>query len=433
MRVPPGGWHVTRPPSIAEIDRALAQWNTRIQQVDENLLALETLDVVQRLQGQGYYPPLTLEGLTKTRVEPALATLGEIFAQRTAIADMLDTAREMRQSLNTRWPSERTLSEIGALLFGPSVLLSATKTPLARRGLLTASLNEQRLPPDEVLVRMTQAYDAARDTILAVEHAWDTLDPTIEAAMQEVQTLEHMAQALGTAADAELLPIRLRLSTARQRVERDPLGTEVGLMDALVPVLRDVRERLAALLVQKMADQTVARRARDDAEAAILRARALLDTLHGEQAEAYTRYLRCQAEIAPPNNATPPPAEATLADLSEWLRTLERTATEKRWLAVSIGAQRWEATAQSALATIRAARETCDAPLAARDELLGRLIARRQQVQAAMRRGVAVDPMLERDAFEAETLLRRRPTPLREAEAQMARYEQRLRNVLHHP
>ncbi len=91
--------------------------------------------------------------------------------------------------------------------------------------------------------------------------------------------------------------MRLRLATARQRVERDPLGTEVGLTDSLVPVLRDVRARLAALLTQKMADQTVARRARDDAEAAILRARDLLDTLRSEQADAYTRYLRCQAEI----------------------------------------------------------------------------------------------------------------------------------------
>ena len=433
MRLPSGGWHVSRPPTIGEVDRALTQWNDRIQQVDENLLALETLDVVQRLQGQGYYPPITLEGLTKTRIEPALATLGEIFAQRTAIVDMLDKVRVMRQELNPRRPSERALNEIGALLFGPSVLLNTTKTPLAKRGLLTASLNEQRLPPEDVLARMTQAYDSARDTILAVEHAWNTLDPTIEAAMHEVQTLEQIAKALGTAADAELLPIRLRLSTARQRVERDPLGTEVGLMDTLVPVLRDVRERLAALLAEKMADQTSMRQARDEAEAAILRARDLLNTLHSEHVAAYTQYQRCQVEIAPPNSAVPPPAEANLNDLAEWLRTLERTAAEKRWVAASIGVQRWEAAARSALTAIRAARAACDAPLATRDELLGRLIARRQQVQAAMRRGVAVDPVLEREAFETEKLLRSRPTPLHEAEAQMTRYEQRLRAVLHHP
>ncbi len=98
-------------PSLArlrsgEIDAALRQWDGRIQQVDENLLALENLDVVQRLKGQGYYPPLVLEGLTKTRVEPAIATLDEIFAQRTAIVEVLDQARALRQNLG-RWPSER--------------------------------------------------------------------------------------------------------------------------------------------------------------------------------------------------------------------------------------------------------------------------------------------------------------------------------------
>ena len=431
MRLPPGGWPISRPPTVGEIDAALRQWDGRIQQVDENLLALENLDVVQRLKGQGYYPPLVLEGLTKTRVEPALATLDEIFAQRTAIVEVLDQARALRQNLG-RWPSERALHEIGALLFGPSVRLNETKTPLAKRGLLTASSNEQRLPPEEVLARMTRVYDEARDTILTTERAWETLDPTIEAAVHEVQTLEEMARALGTAADAELMPVRVRLATARQRVERDPLGTEVGLTDTLVPVLRDVRARLAALLTQKMADQTVARRARDDAEAAILRARDLLGTLRSEQADAYARFLRCQAEIAPAQTATPPPDEARITDLADWLATLERTASEKRWQAVAIGAERWEGAAQAALAAIRAARAASDAPLAARDELLGRLIARRQQVQAVMRRGVAVDPTLEREAFEAETLLRRRPTPLPEAEARVAAYEGHLRGVLHH-
>lgn len=432
MSVRHGGWPVSRPPTIAEIDRAFTQWDARIQQVDENLLALESLDVVQRLKGQGYYPPLAVEGLTKTRVEPALATLDEIFAQRTAIVEILDQARALRHTLSVRWPAERTLHEIGALLFGPSVPLNETKTPLARRGLLTASSNEQRLPPEELLARMTRAYDEARDMILAVERAWDTLDPTIEGAVHEVETLEQMAHALGTAADAELMPVRVRLATARQRVERDPLGTEVGLMDTLVPVLREVRERLAALLTQKMADQAVARRARDDAEAAILRARDLLGVLQTEQADTYARYLRCQAEIVPADAITPPPDAAKITDLAEWLATLERTAANKRWPAVVIGAERWEAVAQVTLAAIRTARATCDASLAARDELLGRLVARRRQVQAAMHRGVAVSPELEREAFEAETLLRHHPTPLREAEARVTVYERHLRDALPH-
>ncbi len=60
------------------------------------------------------------------------------------------------------------------------------------------------MPPEDLLARMTQVYDEARDTILTTERAWETLDPTIEAAVHEVQTLEEMARALGTAADAEL-------------------------------------------------------------------------------------------------------------------------------------------------------------------------------------------------------------------------------------
>ena len=75
----------------------------------------------------------------------------------------------------------------------------------------------------------------------------------------------------------------------------------------------------------------------------------------------------------------------------------------------------------------RTARTACDAALTARDALGGRLSARRQQLLAAMRRGVTPDPAIERLAAEAETLLRQQPLPLRDAEARVAEYEARVR------
>lgn len=416
-----------RPPTVGEIDRALALWDDRLRQIDENLLALEGQDVVQRLKGLGYYPTLTLEGLTRSRVEPALAALDTIFAQRSAITEMLDQVRELRRGLNSRWPNDRSLHEIGALLFGPSVPRATARTPLDKRGLLTSSSGNERVPAEALLGEMTHAFGEARDAILAVEKAWERLDPTIEAAKHEVETLESMAHALGTAADTELAPVRMRLTTARQRVDCDPLGTEIGLTDSLVPLLRHVRERLAALLETQMAAQTAERRARDGVGDAIIHARDLLRTLTGEQSEAYTRYLHCEAEIAPPSGAVAPPDAARVAELTDWLATLERTAREGHLQAAGVGLERWTASADATLTAVRAARAACDAALNARDGLAGRLAARRQQLLAAMRRGVALDPAIERIAADAETLLRQRPLPLRDAEARVREYEARVR------
>lgn len=416
-----------RPPTLAEIDRALALWDNRLGQVDENLIALEGRDAVQRLRGQGYYPPLTLEGLTRTRAEPALAALDTIFAARAAIGEMLDGVRGLRGSLNPRWPNEQRLHEIGAALFGPSVPRPMSRMPLGQRGLLTGSAADERVTAETLLAEMTRAFGEARDVLLAVEGAWERLDPMIEAAKQEVETVEQMARTLGTAVDAELAPVRLQLTTARNRADRDPLGTEAGLTGSLVPLLRGMRERLSAMVNAQMREQANERHARDAAGDAILHARELLHALVGEQAEAYTRYLRCEAEIVPPSGAVMPPDAARVAELSEWLQTLERTARAGRAQAANVGLQRWTATADATLAATRTARAACDAARAARDELSGRLAARRQQLLAAVRRGVTPDPAIDRLAAEAETLLRQHPLPLRDAEARITEYEARVR------
>ncbi len=417
-----------RPPTVEEIDRALAAWEGRLRQVDENLIALEGRDAVQRLRGQGYYPPLTLEGLTRTRAEPALAALDMIFAGRAAIGEMLDGVRGVRGGLNQRWPNEQRLHEIGAALFGPSVPRpSVGRTPLAQRGLLTGSANAERITAETLLAEMTRAFGESRDVLLAVEQAWERLDPTIEAAKQEIETAEQMARTLGTAVDAELAPVRMQLTTARNRADRDPLGAEAGLTDSLVPMLRGLRERLNTMVNAQMREQVGERRARDAAGDAILHARDLLRTLTSEQAEAYTRYLRCEAEIAPPSGAVLPPDAARIAELGGWLQTLERTARDGRAQAANVGLERWTATADAVLVATRVARAACDAALTARDQLGGRLAARRQQLLAAMRRGVTPDPAIERLAAEAESLLRQRPLPLRDAEARVTEYEARVR------
>ena len=65
--------------------------------------------------------------------------------------------------------------------------------------------------------------------------------------------------------------------------------------------------------------------------------------------------------------------------------------------------------------------------MARREELSGRLSARRAQASALAARGASIDPSAEPAAREAEALLARRPTPLGKAKELVERYESLVR------
>jgi hypothetical protein len=399
----------SRPMTLDDIDRALADWQERLARVDENLIELDGEPTCELLEKS------ELEGITKERVTPALAAMRELFAQRTALNNVLDRARALRASTPRHWPSPRGLAEIEQLLRGPSIKLPPVRTPLAQRGLLTAAQREDAICPEDLLAAMTQAFEVARDAVLAVDAAWTRLNPGLEDAERQVEALERRARSLGAEAGPELAGARGQIEALRRRVSRDPLGTAEGFEGSLTPLLANVRARLDALVAER--DQL--QRDRD-------RARRLCQELreaHRAFVEAQARYRR---EILDPPAAPSPPEDAAIEGLASWLETLEATLNAGHVQAARVGLSRWLDSAEGYLAQERAARTALDGALAAREELLGRLSARRAQVDSLGRRGLPQAPELEATAQALEALLLRLPAPLAEATRRVAEFEAQL-------
>ncbi len=98
---------------------------------------------------------------------------------------------------------------------------------------------------------------------------------------------------------------------------------------------------------------------------------------------------------------------------------------EGRWPSAAVGVTRWLAAAQEVLADEETVERTSSAPLDRRDELLGRLSARRQQARTLAARGRPIDPGLEPLAQQADDLLHRTPVPLADAAEVITAYEAR--------
>jgi hypothetical protein len=411
--------------SVEAVDRMLEEWEERLRRVDESLLALETEPTYEMLAPRAA-ARAPLEGETKQLVAPALDALGELFEHRGRLTDALDRAKELRASMTglIAWGNDDKEREIQALLYGPSIELPPDLTPLARRTLLDPGRREVRIVPGQLLEAMAAAYEKARDVILAVQRAWEETEPALATLEARVRDARQSARSLELEAGVadELAAIEQALERVRIRVARDPLGAAKDLGGSLTPRLSVLSARLAeeATLRQKVQDGL--------AQAAKLSRE--LEAVHRAAAEAVRRIpLEVEGAHAP----GAPLDDGLVRGLGPWLDRIAEAARAQRWRPAEVGLARWREAAEGYLKSDGEIAKALTALLARRDELKGRLAARRAQAssfadRAAHAGGAApVDTQAEALAREAEDLLARRPTPLARASDLVERYDQAVR------
>jgi hypothetical protein len=271
--------------------------------------------------------------------------------------------------------------------------------------------------PDQLVSAMVASYEQARDAVAAVDQAWKQLDAECQRAAAEADRLQGLAAGLGDDATAELNAVRAHLTAVEARVARDPLGASSSLAGDVFERLGQVDRRLGEL-----------RRQREQVGVDLERARALLAEARPAPDRVAAALAECARQVVREGPASAPLDQGRVDGLAEWLTTLERTAGAGRWPAAEVGLARWLAAAQQVLADAAAAERSSREPLERRDELLGRLLARRQQARVrAARAGLTLDTALERVAERAELLLRQVPCPLAAAAGLVAEYEAGLR------
>ena len=397
------------------IDQLIAAWDDRLKRIDDNLLALEAEPTYQILAGtRGERAPL--EGVTRARVEPALDALADLFENRARLTEVLERAKAIRREFSALWGNDERAASIRKLLDGPSIKLGARPTPLARRSLLDAPAEEVAIVPDQLLVAMVQAFERARDAVLAVAAAWAHLEPAISRAEEEAAAVRRAAEMLGEAVhdEGEFLTFERELALLRTRVARDPLGARDVLDGPIVPAIAAVRARIEAQS-----------RSRDHALVMFARAIELRRAIYDVGAEAERARERIAREFTnePLGDHVSP---ELIEGLDVWRAKIEGTARAGRWSSAEVGLTRWLETAEEYLAIERAIASAPEALAARRIELQGRLGARRAQLAALARRGVSIDGDAASLADTADEILRRVPTPLDLATIAVEAFERKI-------
>jgi hypothetical protein len=214
----------------------------------------------------------------------------------------------------------------------------------------------------------------------------------------------------------ELAAVERELDAVRARVALDPLGASGDVAARLVPRVDAVSGRLGQLAA-----------VRDRVADGVATARATLAEVHATRERAMQAVARLPDEI---HGAVAPgvPTDAGLVEgLVPWLDKIEEAARAGRSQTAEVGLAKWGDAAREYLANDAPIAGALEKLLARRDELSGRLSARRAQAAALVARGVPVEASAEQAAREAEQLLRERPTHLARATELVDRYERLVR------
>lgn len=397
--------------TLAQIDQLLADWKQKVNLIGQNLIDLHGLPTYQRLAGQYPYPQAQLTGITQARVTPAIEAMNELFQHLEALNQTIERASQLRKQLPRFLASDQKIQEIAEILTTSSIQLSIVQTPLAQRGLLSAAETAEAIAPEKLLMVMTNAFNVAKNVVLAVDAAWLNLEPSLAAAEAEIILLQNESERLNQGSFSELVSVQQAIASLRHSLDNDPLGVSANFDQEIKPLLVQVRTSLQQLVQQK-------RQIQDK----ITAAHNHLTTLTKLQAANTAAYAESQIKITNPTLQTPLASEQIEA-LSLWLTRLETKFHEGLLNPISIGLENWLTKVKQYIATEEQAYRVNLTPLETRKELRGRLDVLKAK---ALGRGVVEDVVLVELAQTAKQLLYTRPTDLEKAAQLISQYEKRL-------
>lgn len=400
--------------AVAELDRLLVEWVSRLERIDENLFALEEEPTYRAMMHRPTYARLT--GETRALVDRTTATLAELFVERDHLRRVLDEARETRAEIGF-FADDAKIEALRRLLYGASIVLERRPTTLTTRTLLGSAAIEDTVTPSALVTRMAASFEKARRDIAEIAIAWREVESELTGLEERSASLGEQAAKLSAPELTSVTDLRAEVARLRAAVIIDPMAARTSLV-SLSRRVDDLRGTLDESFVRR--HRVGERLAQTDARLALLRS---------TNERALAAHQPCVREIAGAAASLPAPVSSgAVEDLGSWRERLVQTVREGRFQPAAVGLERWHAAVDVELAVATRALEQATQLSARREELRGRLVARRAQAAALLARAQppvapAIREQLHQLAHAAEDLLVTMPVPLDRLEQAVSLYE----------
>jgi hypothetical protein len=343
----------------------------------------------------------TLEGRSAARWAEASAALSELWREHGLLQELLRAADELRGA--------RHADDLAELLGGPSIGLAVADVPIAERQLLGSSQVEERCTPDQLLVRMSAAFDQVRATIAEIGGAWDVLMPKLQDARRASAEASRLAEDLDESDPGGLGDAIGTLDRLTGTVTADPLSASAAEIDRFSTSLRQIVSELERALELKRGFERRLLEAREQLTS--------LETALGECASAREELTRKISNVTAASDPRPH------GQLGPELDAIGASAGRGEWREAARALDAWTAQVNALAAAATRAREANRAPIDARNQFRALLDAYR--VKAA-RVGRVEDPQVAAIFGRAREVLYTAPTDLAQAAQLLRDYQQAL-------
>lgn len=379
---------------LDDLDRELERLREAGERVAANLVELEIDSSRQLLEAR------TLTGESAARWSAASAALTDLWEWRGLLERFLEQAAELRRS-------PRRAKELQSLIAGPSIELARSPVPLAERDLLGSSEVAVGCTADQLLERMSDAFDGVKTVVAEFGHAWDTLTPRLTAARSALDQTQSLAAPLGESGRTDLAEAAERLARLTTALTSDPLAVAPADVDRLVDSLEAIRRDLEATGAL-----------RRDLDARLADSRTLLTRLQAAIDEGQTAHEELLVKIAVPSAPVAPELPPGLDGELDQIIALARSG---EWRDARRRLDRWTARARELLDHAQRILGANRAPIEARNQL--RALLEAYQVKAG-RLGAVEDPELARIFAQAHQALYTAPTDLALVAQLVRRYQE---------
>jgi hypothetical protein len=380
------------------LDELLGRCEAAAAAMGANLLALEETPAFVLIRHT------TFSGVTAQRFGTALAEAPALWERAAAYAAAVGRARALRDE--QRRPSGDRIREIEQLLTGPSAIdpaagANATVSMSGRNGGVTLA---------ELSNVLDASYAAVTEAVRTIDACWQQQLPAVQAMNERLQRARADALALQLDPAHELRDLPERVRTALGDATADPVGHERATHDLAIAV-DQLTERLASLTAQ-----------RDHIDADLATARNELVALRLLVARGARSRERARMKVHDASGLRAPLGDDVLdapapAGLGAELDRVERITGP--WLDQRRALDAWTARARDVHAEAQAIARANEAPVAARDELRGRLESYRAMAGA---HGAAEDAALGELYERAHAALHTAPADLRAAAPLVVQY-----------
>jgi hypothetical protein len=377
------------------LDTKLQALRDAVERVGQSLVELEVDSSRQLLEAS------KLAGESAARWSTASAKLTELWQWHGLLQAHVELATKLRDG--------RRFDELQTLLDGQSIELSTADVPLADRSLLGDSQTSVRASSDQLLRRMSTAFDEVKTVVAGIDGAWETLIPRIDAARRLLAECQQLAEGLGESGRGDLESASRQLALLSASISSDPLSVAPDQIDALTRSLQETKTDLDAVAA-----------IRRDFDAQHAQARELLERLRTIAAEGQGAHDELLVKIAVP---TAPPGLELRDDLDAQLTEISALGRRGAWRDARRELDRSTARMNALLDDAQRILSANRAPIEARNQF--RALLEAYQVKA-MRLGLIEDPGLADIFAQAHEALYTAPTDLSLVGQLVRRYQEAL-------